>query len=143
MLNELSKFVPGPRPQGSITVTSGGDLPVHFVFHAAAIELREGGIYAVSKKSVCESVSAALKCATALNVGVLWVPLLGTGAAGLKAKESFDGILEAVRKWTTASTPPMTLLLFIYKHSLLERRVVIESIRKGLPKTFVLSETAN
>ena len=40
-LHEVSKFA--PVPQGESRVTSGGDLPVHYVIHAATIEVSEAG----------------------------------------------------------------------------------------------------
>src|SRR5439155_637028 len=50
VLNELAKFA--PIPKGTVAVTSGGNLPVHYIFHAAALEIGEGATYSVSKEDV-------------------------------------------------------------------------------------------
>ena len=41
VLNELSKF--SSVTQCQIVVTSGGDLPVHYIYHAAATRLNPDG----------------------------------------------------------------------------------------------------
>jgi O-acetyl-ADP-ribose deacetylase (regulator of RNase III) len=129
----VAKF--SPIRQGEVAVTSAGNLPVHYVFHAAAIEVQETS-YAVSKQSVSASVSAALAKAEALHVGALWIPLMGTGSAGLQASDSMDGILEAIREWETKTTAKMIIMIFIYKFTTLEKHVVDDSMRALLSPRF-------
>lgn len=96
------------------------------------------GAYAVSKQSVSACVTAALAKAEALSVGALWIPLLGTGSAGLQARDSIDGILEAIRDWERTSTAEMIIMVFIYKFTTLEKHVVDEAMRAALGSQFVL-----
>ncbi len=138
ILNELAKF--SPIPQCSLAVTSAGNLPVHYIFHVAAIEVKHDATYSVSKRSVHDSMIAALEKASALAVGALWVPLMGTGAAALPAKESLEGILEAICQWENTNAMPITILIFIYDYATLERHIVYQSMQDMLLSRFTLKE---
>jgi O-acetyl-ADP-ribose deacetylase (regulator of RNase III)/NAD-dependent SIR2 family protein deacetylase len=69
MLNELAKFGV-PVDEGTVAVTSGGNLPVHYLFHAAAITVEKQGSYSVSKQSVYKSMMSALRKAAALKLAL-------------------------------------------------------------------------
>jgi O-acetyl-ADP-ribose deacetylase (regulator of RNase III) len=133
ILNELAKF--GKIEQGQVVVTSGGNLPVEYVFHAAALQVQEEA-YAVSKQSVYASVEQTLQKAEALDVQTLWVPLMGTGAGTLDERDSIDGIFEAIRDWKPKSTTSMTIVVFIYDFTTLDRHVAEQSMRKLLSSQF-------
>jgi len=137
MLNELGKFA--PISHGAIAVTSAGNLPVHYVFHAAAIKVQEGGVYAVSKESVRDAMTASLSAAALLQVAVLWAPLMGTGAAGLAPAVSFCGILEAIAEAERRNVLEITVLICIYKHSVLEKHDVEASMINILGSQFDFS----
>jgi O-acetyl-ADP-ribose deacetylase (regulator of RNase III) len=129
MLNELAKFAPIDR--GSVAVTSGGNLPVHYVFHAASIEIQNDGSYSVSAQDVYSTTKAILETSAALGVRVLWIPLLGAGVASLKPRQSFDGILRAVKEWSGT----LVVLIFIYQEKELSRQEVHESLSVSLGST--------
>ena len=85
VLNELTKL--RPIEQCQVAVTSGGRLPVHYVFHTAALKIYENETdkkveYAVSKSTVCESMRSVLEKAAGLEVDALYVPLMGAGTGG-------------------------------------------------------------
>lgn len=129
MLNEVAKFA--PIPHGEVAVTSGGNLPVHYVFHAAALEITDAADV-VSKASVHSTIQAALRNAVVLGVGALFVPLMGTGAAGLGAKESFEGILEAVAEWEATAAMPVVIMIFIFDRDTLEKHIAEETMQRVL-----------
>ena len=96
LLNELGKLA--PVPQGTIAVTSGGSLPLHYIFHAAALEIDKAGDYLVTAKSVGDVVQDALIKADTLGVNLIFLPLIGAGLAGLSAAESLAAILQAAEE---------------------------------------------
>lgn len=116
-LYEVSKF--GPVPQGESRVTSAGSLPVHYIIHAATIEVSNDG-YRVTADDVRRTFRDILRRAAALSVEVLSVPLLGAGVAGLSAEDSFRGLLEGYNDLLSEPVPK-TVVFVIYSESLLAR----------------------
>ena len=92
MLNEIAKFA--PIPQRTVAVTSAGALPIHYVFHAATIEVDRAGAYNVSKEDVTQTVLAVLDTAWALHVNVVWIPLLAAGVASLEPVNSAAKVMD-------------------------------------------------
>jgi O-acetyl-ADP-ribose deacetylase (regulator of RNase III) len=72
LLNELGKL--GPIPQREVAVTSGGNLPIQYVIHAAAISIGPDAKYDVTAEDVLETIEAALRVAAALHVEMLLIP---------------------------------------------------------------------
>jgi O-acetyl-ADP-ribose deacetylase (regulator of RNase III) len=134
VLNELAKF--SPIGQGTVAVTSGGNLPVHYLFHAAAIKVEHDASYTVSKDSVYQATLAAFEKAEALEIGALWLPLMGTGLAGLEPKESLAGMLEAIRDWEAKFGGTMTIMIFIYKFTTIDKVLVDAAVRATLAHRF-------
>ena len=91
-LHEVSKFVPVPQCESRIT--SAGFLPVHYIIHAATIEVANDG-YRVNGTDVRNTFKDILRRAAALGVDVLSVPLLATGVAGLLPKTHSVDFLRA------------------------------------------------
>jgi O-acetyl-ADP-ribose deacetylase (regulator of RNase III) len=133
VLNELAKFA--PIEQGAVAITSGGNLPVHYIFHAASIEIENTGNYAVSEDDVRITMEAILEKAATLKVGVLWVPLLGSGVATLGPRQSLDGILRAVASWTGR----LILLIFIYRENVLSRQEARECLLTNLNSGYTIA----
>ncbi|UVT17145.1 MAG: macro domain-containing protein [Nitrospira sp.] len=126
-LHEVSKFA--PVPQGESRVTSGGFLPVHYIIHAATIEVSIDG-YRVTGADVRRTFKDVLRRAAALGVGVLSVPLLGTGVAGLLPEDSFRGLLEGYNDLSDESNPT-TVVFVVYREAQLARsdaRAMVERI---------------
>ena len=137
ILNELSKL--SPVPQRSVAVTSGGYLPVEYIFHAAALRIDDGPRYVVSRDDVQATTDAVLGKALALEVGVVWMPLLGAGVASLSAAESLQGICDAIRAIASrvdevAGT--LTIVVVIYKERLLPRHNVATILTETLTGAF-------
>jgi O-acetyl-ADP-ribose deacetylase (regulator of RNase III) len=130
VLNELSKFA--PIVHGTVAVTSGGNLPLHYIFHAASIEIQADGSYRVSEEDVCTTMAAILSKTTALGVGALWVPLLGAGVASLKARQSLNGILRALTAWQGR----LILLIFVYQEKEFARPELRECLESNLGQEY-------
>jgi O-acetyl-ADP-ribose deacetylase (regulator of RNase III)/NAD-dependent SIR2 family protein deacetylase len=143
ILGELSKF--SPIRHTTVAVTSGGELPAHYIFHAAALEIREaeGGEveYAVSAESVRDTTTNILKNASALGVGTLWVPLMGAGVASQGGKfgpqQSLDSILAAVAAWEGPSHP-MKVFVVVYADRDLTRDRARAVLRERLATGFTI-----
>ena len=73
ILNELSKFQRVRHKE--VVVTSGGELPANYIFHAAATNLDCDGNSSVTACDVCETMQQALRMAMALEVRLLFLPL--------------------------------------------------------------------
>jgi O-acetyl-ADP-ribose deacetylase (regulator of RNase III) len=133
MLNELGKL--GPIPQRNVAVTSGGNLPVHYVIHAAAISIGPDAKYAVTAEDVQETIEATLRVAAALHVEMLLIPLVAAGLGPLTPDESLKAILRAI-----ASQPDtgrmLTIKIVIYQERLLGRKDIGESLRSVLGENF-------
>lgn len=135
ILNELSKFA--PIPHGSVAVTSGANLPVHYIFHAAAVEIRKDGSYCVSKEDVRRTMEEALRKAEVLEIGALWVPLIGAGVASLGPLQSLESILEAIS--TAPSNRPLTVMIAIFREKDVAREEAWEALRRNLPSSWSYS----
>jgi O-acetyl-ADP-ribose deacetylase (regulator of RNase III) len=97
LLNELGKLA--PISHGTVTVTSGGSLPLQYIFHAAALQIDEYGDYLVTADSVRSVVHDCLNKADTLGVNAIFLPLIGAGLAGLSATESLGAILQAADEY--------------------------------------------
>lgn len=141
ILNELAKFAPVPRT--TVAVTSGGALPAHYIFHAAAIEIGEGPAgdvkYFVSPQDVLDTTANILKKGAALGVGALWVPLMGAGVASQKGEfgpqQSLESILEAVAAWA-GPAHPMKVMIVIYADKVLTRDKARATLHEKLDPGF-------
>jgi O-acetyl-ADP-ribose deacetylase (regulator of RNase III) len=110
ILNELAKFQ--PVEHGTVAATSGGDLPVHYIFHAAALKIDADGNYLVSKENVASAVEGALRLSQSLQIGVLWIPLIASGVANLSPAVSLTTILECVRAWRPEHSCRVNIVIF-------------------------------
>lgn len=126
-LHEVSKFI--PVPQGESRVTSGGFLPVHYIIHAATIEVSDAG-YRVTAEDVRRTCCDILRRAAVLSVEVLSVPLLGAGVAGLSPEDSFRGILQGYHDLPYDAVPT-TVVFVVFREAQLGRsdaRAMVERI---------------
>jgi O-acetyl-ADP-ribose deacetylase (regulator of RNase III) len=134
ILNELAKF--GKVRQRDVVVTSGGALPIHYILHAAALEIAPGAEYRAGLDDVAGTTITILRRATALGVGLVWVPLLAAGVAGLEAKQSFKGLLLGLAQWLemdpSIDAVPITVSIVIYRESMLPRQDTRELIEDVL-----------
>jgi O-acetyl-ADP-ribose deacetylase (regulator of RNase III) len=122
ILHELAKFA--PIPQGSVVVTSAGKLPIHYIFHAAALRIDTSGTYQVAKDDVTRTMASILRLAAALEVKLVLVPLIAAGVASLRPRESLEGIFEAVAAYADANGSPLTASVVIYREAVLPRHEV-------------------
>jgi hypothetical protein len=72
-----------------------------------------------------------LRRTSALDVGVLSVPLLGAGVAGLSPEDSFAGLVEAYRD--QLEKVPKIVVFVIYREALLARHIVRSMLEQMLP----------
>jgi O-acetyl-ADP-ribose deacetylase (regulator of RNase III)/NAD-dependent SIR2 family protein deacetylase len=136
ILNELAKLA--PIEHGDAAVTSGGNLPVHYILHAAALKIGADAHYSVSREDVSRTMKAVLELATVLEVGALWVPLMGTGVASLGQSQSLRGILEAIAQAKASRRRDMTVIVVIYKENEFHRNEVLRCVRSALRSSFRL-----
>ena len=129
ILNELSKL--SPIGHCDVVATSGGNLPVHYIFHAAAIRIEADATYSVTERDVSTTFTAALECAAALGVEVIFAPLIAAGVGPLTPAQSFAAIISAFSAWD-GQVRPMTVVIVIYKESLLPRADVESTLRREL-----------
>ena len=141
ILNELAKFA--PIAHRSVAVTSAGALPVHYVFHAAALEIAPDATYRVSKDDVTATMLAILAKTSALDVNLVWVPLLGAGVASLEPRQSFEGLLEAISRWHADASPgeracKLRIAVVIYEEGQLSRADAQRSVDTILGTVFTV-----
>ncbi len=137
ILNELAKF--SPIPQTQVAVTSGGRLPVHYIFHAASVAVEKDGAYDASQEAVTATMEAVLQRTAALDVGVLLVPLLAAGVASLDGRHSFEAILRAIAGWS-ATTRPLTVVIVCRREAQLPRGIAEEVLRRQLEPSFACEQ---
>ncbi|MGH7466827.1 MAG: macro domain-containing protein [Longimicrobiales bacterium] len=134
LLHELSKL--SPVAQCSVAVTSAGNLPIQYVFHAAALRIDEGPQYRMTQEDVRNTMTNVLRVAAVLDVAHIWVPLLGTGTAGLKPAESLMGLISAVREWAQNNAGSLasetSVAVTIYNDGELSRESVAASVQQVL-----------
>jgi O-acetyl-ADP-ribose deacetylase (regulator of RNase III) len=93
ILNELGKY--SPIQHGTAVVTSAGQLPLHYIIHAAVLDVDRDGGYHVTADIVHSAVRDAFAKADALGITEILVPLLGAGVAGLSPADSLQAVLRA------------------------------------------------
>jgi len=136
ILHEVSKF--GQVPQGESRVTSGGNLPIHYIVHAATIEVSDEG-YRVTADDVRRTFADVLRRTAVLGVDVLSVPLLGAGVAGLSAADSFAGLLKGYSDQPEDGRPSIVVFV-VYREAQLARAEARTVIRQMLPDDYELSD---
>jgi O-acetyl-ADP-ribose deacetylase (regulator of RNase III) len=137
LLNDLYQFSP-PVEQGSTTVTSAGSLDVHYLLHAASVDVTEEGAttnYAFVKKAT----SSVLSAIAALGIDVAWIPLLGAGVANMSPEDSAKAIIEAVDNWLETGHG-CTIVITVFREKLLSRDKMENLLREGLKRRPVLIE---
>ena len=140
ILNELSKLAPVPIAQGEVAVTSGGDLPVHYIFHAAALKIEKDASYSVTPDDVSSTIVSAVRCALTLGVQTIFVPLLGAGVGPLTPRQSFEAIVRALLL-QGGDGGRFTMVIVIFKESQLPRAEITASLQQMLPADYVLQSS--
>ncbi|MGD8726641.1 MAG: macro domain-containing protein [Gemmatimonadales bacterium] len=82
----------GPIRVGQAAITGGGNLPVRWVIHAAAM-----GDAPVSTRSIRESTEASLALAVEHGIERLAFPVLGSGIGGFGFREAATIMRDTVR----------------------------------------------
>jgi O-acetyl-ADP-ribose deacetylase (regulator of RNase III)/NAD-dependent SIR2 family protein deacetylase len=139
ILNELSKF--HSIQQRDVVITSGGELPLQYIFHGAATKLNKDGSSVVTPSDVTATMQAALNAAVVLRVDSIFVPLIATGLEGMKSEESLDAILLAAKEFADAHHDyPMHLMIVIRDEGILARKDAGLCLSKTLGTNFVLEK---
>jgi O-acetyl-ADP-ribose deacetylase len=137
ILNELGKL--SPIAHRSVAVTSAGNLPVHYILHAAAMRIESDGSYVASGDDVEATMRAILDSMAALHIDVVWVPLLASGVGLLTSDSSLESLVRAV-----ASAAPRerqtSVNLVIYRESMVGRDKVGEILKRLLNNSFVVEK---
>lgn len=113
---EAQRFVP-VRP-GRAIVTTGGDLPARFVFHAVSIRYPDfvgGPAVTPSRDLINEIMEACFYHADTLGVRTIAFPLLGTGVAGFSRETCLDTMFRFLaRKFARGVTAVREARVIIY-----------------------------
>jgi O-acetyl-ADP-ribose deacetylase (regulator of RNase III) len=140
LLSEMGK-VPTVK-QRDVVVTSGFNLPVNYIFHAATLKLNPDGSSNITIEDVQATMSNALRTASALSVGVLFAPLLGSGMAAMPTERSLTALLTAYADFISVKPRvPLSLVVVIFQEADLSRKEAQEILVKALPG-FTLTATA-
>ena len=105
-------------------VTSGGSPPVHYIIHAAALDIDASGDYSVTGDSVLSVVNDALMKARSLGIGRIYLPLIGAGVAGLSAAGSLTAVLKAADSFPDMP-PGLNIAIAIYDDMILTRDIIL------------------
>jgi O-acetyl-ADP-ribose deacetylase (regulator of RNase III) len=132
LLNELGKLA--PIPQGTAVVTSAGNIPLHYIIHAAAMDIDDNGDYSVTRESITSAMCDALTKAGSLGVTSTFVPLIGAGAGGVKKANCLDAILEAADSSQHLS-PDHHLTIVIFDEIILDRNAIQRVSRRWKSET--------
>lgn len=128
MLNELAKHQ--PLDQGDAAVTSAGELSVHYVVHAAALRVLENGDHIVSPENVEATVRAVMKKISALEVEVLWLPLIAAGGAGkISPRQSLAAIAKAL---CDSVHYRCSVRIVVYSDSVLDRNLAMRLLCRSI-----------
>jgi O-acetyl-ADP-ribose deacetylase (regulator of RNase III) len=129
VLNELAKL--SPIGHTRVAVTSGGNLPVQYILHAACLRIEKDGTYVVSQESVRRTMQTVIRMATALDLDIVWVPLMGAGLGKVDPKQSLEGILQAVAAMGGRARP-LTIVVVVYREKELTRTEARRILRRSL-----------
>jgi O-acetyl-ADP-ribose deacetylase (regulator of RNase III) len=128
VLYDLGKF--GPVDLGSSVVSSAGRLPVHYILHAAAVEVRDDGPF-TSADLVKRAMTSVTRQADALNIQVLIVPLLGAGVATLNEEASLAALLPPASEWLMSGVG-RTVVVAAYS----DAHLAMEQVDQALKSAF-------
>jgi O-acetyl-ADP-ribose deacetylase (regulator of RNase III) len=126
IVHDVSKLA--PIPLGDVAVTTAGNLPVEYVLHGASVEIREEGLL-WSEENIRNTVRNALLKCTALEIDVLFLPLLAAGTGRASASVSVSQILQAIFEFGSLDEFHKTKLagikvvIVVYQESELPRQV--------------------
>lgn len=139
ILNELSKF--SKVEQGNVVVTSGGELPVNYIFHAAATQLAPDGTSKVTSNDIFKTMNSVFEAALSLQVTQIFVPLIGSGE-GVRPVESLEAIVRAVKLFgADHDTAQLHLSIVILDEGMIGRKEVGICLSNTMDKGFVVENT--
>ena len=128
VLHDLYKFA--PIANGTTAVTSAGRLNVHYLIHAASVNVTEDGA-STTPAAVRKTMENILERVTSLGIRVVWVPLLGAGVAGMSPVQSAEAIVDAINGWLP-SGHDCTIIVTVFKESMFPRQEMDTLLRRTL-----------
>ena len=145
ILNELSK-IRRPVPVGEVVVTSGGNLPAHYIFHCAPLRVFEsvpGKLeYELPNEGLTKTIEALVRVGAALGVETIFLPLIGSGAGPLGNEESLGCTLDAFAGLAGESATKLPrVVIVIWSEERFHRNSVLDTLKARLPQQFEISKT--
>jgi O-acetyl-ADP-ribose deacetylase (regulator of RNase III) len=128
VLHDLYKFA--PIAQGTTAVTSAGNLSVHYLIHAASVDVTENGA-STTQETIKNTTENVLQRVTSLHIRAVWIPLLGAGVAGMSPTQSAEAIIDAINGWLT-SGHDCTIIITVFKEAILPRQEMEKLLRRTL-----------
>lgn len=102
---ELAKH--GAMPLGSAVLTSAGRLPYKGIIHVAGINL----LWRASEQSIRDSVTNAVRLATATGFATIAFPIIGAGSGGFNQQRARQLMLAQLDRLDS----PLRITLVVYK----------------------------
>jgi O-acetyl-ADP-ribose deacetylase (regulator of RNase III) len=91
---------------GRVVVTSAGDLPARFVFHAVTVGYEPGRAFRSSRDIISELMASCFYHAETVQIRSIAFPLLGTGGAGFDRAVCLDTMFRYLaRTFLRGATP--------------------------------------
>jgi O-acetyl-ADP-ribose deacetylase (regulator of RNase III) len=137
LLAEMAKF--DLVVHHDVVVTSAFNLPVNYIFHAATVALKPDGSSNTTADDIKETMASVLRAACALDVRVLFAPLIGSGTERVAITRSLRAMLDAFSDFNSQTPDFQICVAFVIRaEGDLPRNEVGEVISTSLP-SFALS----
>jgi O-acetyl-ADP-ribose deacetylase (regulator of RNase III) len=130
LLQEIGKF--GAISQREAVATSGGDLPVHYILHAAATRLKANGESSITSEDIEATAVACFQLARGLGVVTTFWPLLGAGTEGFERDQSLVAMLRAFAAGAPVDASQFEMVIVIRDESTLEPSAILSRARAEL-----------
>lgn len=137
ILNELYKLY--PVNQNDIAITSGFELPVNYIFHAAAIKIDKNANYNITPHSLKDTIKNILLRFNNLDCNLLSLPLIGSGLGSLTATDSFNIIWGELVNLPTYKDKKIFNIV-ISEEKRLQRDLIRKACAKLDPLSFITTE---
>lgn len=101
-----------PLKVGDVAITSGGQLPVKYVFHAATLDYH--GLVFPSDETIRNTTTKCLQLADNLNAHSIAFPALGTGVGGFPFQSVAEVMTSAIADYLVGKTQIQVVILTLF-----------------------------
>jgi len=124
IFNDMKKNIPADL--GDIIVTSAGNLPQKYIFHAITIVKKNLPKIMSDQKIdwadiqeyvICNAVRKSFSLLSILNITSIAFPLIGTGRAEIPFRKALENLLSAFSEQINKTAKPLLVELWIYQNN--------------------------